>query len=163
MEHITHDVHCSFTLDYDFAFVICETCDTILVEYDKPVPARAGSYRSEVADEEPESIDDVGYSDLIDDDEDEDDDPTKFESKTNVEYAKILVDEMVGSDAFDWADIVKSVETQLNSDSPFISNRQWKALLNIAGKSRKDPDFLDDFEMNHPEAAQHGHDRARDS
>lgn len=66
-----------------------------------------------------------------------------------------LVDEMVSSGHFDWADIVTSIQCQLESDSPFITPRQFRALINIAarGEVADGSGWWEAFEEDYPEAA----------
>lgn len=51
-----------------------------------------------------------------------------------------LVDEMVSSGLFDWADLVVSIQTQLDGDEPFITPKQFRALKNIAERGKIDVD-----------------------
>lgn len=73
----------------------------------------------------------------------------------NVANASKMLDEMLASGLFDWANILNSYQEQLESDDPFFTNRQWRAMVNVAqrGKTADDESWWDEFEAEHPELA----------
>jgi hypothetical protein len=84
---------------------------------------------------------------------------SSFNDPELVEAANKLVDEMVGSDQFGWADMLPSIEAQLKEKS-FISAKQCRALRNIAAGRRYKEDgrtfenFWEWFADENPEAAE---------
>ena len=80
----------------------------------------------------------------------------KFGDPDRVERAKKLLDAMVASDLFEWADMVEDIHQKLNSDSPFMTDKQFRAIVNIAkkGKFNDDSLFWDEFQEGYPDAAE---------
>lgn len=75
-----------------------------------------------------------------------------------VEAGSTLVNAMVSSGLFDWADIVTSIQAQLDGDSPFITPKQFRALTNIAEHGRietgsAEESWWDIFVDENPETA----------
>ncbi len=72
-----------------------------------------------------------------------------------IEHAKTLLDAMVSSDLFDWADMIADIHGKLQGDDPFATDRQLRAVCNIAkkGKYEDDSSFWEEFEDAYPETA----------
>lgn len=79
----------------------------------------------------------------------------KFGDPERIERAKRLLDAMVASDLFDWADMVEDIHQKLQSSSPFMTDKQFRAIVNIAKKGQYDDEsmFWDEFQDAYPEAA----------
>ena len=87
----------------------------------------------------------------------------KYGDPELVDAGRTLVGEMVDSGQFDWADMINSIQAQLESDSPFITPKQFRALINIAerGKGGDDMTFWEYFEDEYQEAAKVAAEQAR--
>ena len=79
----------------------------------------------------------------------------KYSDPELVAAAKSLVDEMVGSEQFEWADLVTSVAGQLE-EKEFVTPKQCRALKNIANgrKSGDEGTFWEWFADENPVAAE---------
>ena len=67
--------------------------------------------------------------------------------------ANTLLDAMVSSGHFDWAEMVADIHERAKGEDAFITDRQIRAVIRIAESSRSEPGFWDDFEDEHTEAA----------
>ena len=79
----------------------------------------------------------------------------KWSAPDRLDAALALLDTMVGSDLVEWDEIVTDIHGTLHGDSPFITDKQFRAIVNIARKGRyeDDTEFWDEFFYEHPEAA----------
>lgn len=103
------------------------------------------------------TADDPGYDELSPDGEPTPSSPKKPSGNSapeRVEAAKTLVDAMESSGLFEWADMVTDMHGKLHGDDPFVTDKQFRALLNIAKRGTYNDDslFLDSFEDEYPEA-----------
>jgi len=57
-----------------------------------------------------------------------------FSDPERIEAAKEILDEMISSELFDWAEIVENINEQVKRDNPFITDRQFRAIVNIGRK-----------------------------
>ena len=80
---------------------------------------------------------------------------SKFADPERIDIAKTLLDQMEASELFGWADMVDSIHDQVQQDSPFITDRQFRGLVNVARKGHCEDGvgFWDSFEDDYPEAA----------
>jgi hypothetical protein len=78
-----------------------------------------------------------------------------FGDIARIDAAKTLLDQMESSDLFGWADMVTSIHAQVQKDSPFITDKQFRGLVNVARKGvfEDGPNFWDNFEDEYPDAA----------
>ena len=75
-----------------------------------------------------------------------------FSDPERVEAAKEILEDMVGSGLFDWADMIENVHSQVHSDKPYISDRQFRAIVNIGRSCRDDRDYWDRLTDDYPES-----------
>jgi len=79
----------------------------------------------------------------------------KWGDPERVENAKTMLDAMVSSDLFEWADMVDDIHSKMHGGNPFITDKMFRALVNIARKGEYEDEtrFWDAFEDEYPEAA----------
>lgn len=71
-----------------------------------------------------------------------------YSDPDRIEHAKTMLDAMVSSDLFEWADMVEDIHQKMHGESPFITDKMFRALVNIAkkGKYNDDSMFWDEFQ-----------------
>jgi hypothetical protein len=74
-----------------------------------------------------------------------------FNDPERVEAAKEILEDMVGSGHFEWADLIDNVHSQVFGDSPFITDRQFRAIVNIGRKGDRG-EYWDRLTDDHPES-----------
>jgi hypothetical protein len=74
-----------------------------------------------------------------------------FNDPERVEAAKTILEDMVGSGHFDWADMIENVHSQVHSGSPFITDKQFRAIVNI-GRKGDYGNYWDRLTDDYPEA-----------
>ena len=74
-----------------------------------------------------------------------------FNDPERIEAAKTILDEMVGSGHFDWAEMIDDMNAKMNGDNPFITDKQFRAIVNI-GRKGNYGQFWEDLENDHPES-----------
>jgi len=75
----------------------------------------------------------------------------KFSDPERIEAAKTLLEQMVDSGRYDWAAMVTDLHSRVNGDSPFITDKQFRALVNI-GRGGQNMEFWDQLADEYPEA-----------
>ena len=78
-------------------------------------------------------------------------DCTNFNDPERVEAAKEILEDMVGSGHFEWADLIDNVHSQVHGDNPFITDRQFRAIVNI-GRKGDYGNYWDRLNDDHPES-----------
>jgi len=80
---------------------------------------------------------------------------SKYSEPDRIESATQLLDAMVASELFSWAEMVEDIHRKLHDSSPFMTDKQFRAVVNIAkkGKYNDDSRFWDEFENEYPMAA----------
>lgn len=66
-----------------------------------------------------------------------------------IEAVKTILDEMVASGHYDWADMIRDIHAKLGSDKPFVTDRQCRAVRNIGWRNE---DFWEMLREEHLEA-----------
>ena len=74
-----------------------------------------------------------------------------FESPKRIESAKTILDEMVASGAFDWANMVADIHQKLENGGKFVTDKQLRAIVNI-GSSCDDGEHWEKIREEYPEA-----------
>lgn len=75
-----------------------------------------------------------------------------FSDPERIEAAKVILEEMVESGHFDWADMISDLDARMRDPNPFITDRQFRAIVNI-GRKGNYGQFWDDLAQEHPESA----------
>lgn len=79
-------------------------------------------------------------------------DRVDFHDPERVAAARDILEDMVGSGHFDWADLIENVHSQVHGDGPFITDRQFRAIVNI-GRKGDYGKYWDRLTDDYPEAA----------
>lgn len=74
-----------------------------------------------------------------------------FSDPERIEAAKKILDEMVASGEFEWADMVSDMHSKVNGPSPFITDKQFRAIVNI-GEKGEDGEFWERLSTDYPDA-----------
>ena len=74
-----------------------------------------------------------------------------FSAPDRIAAAQTILDDMVNSGSFDWADMVSSLQSAVNGDKPFMTDRQFRAVVNIARKG-DEGEYWERLSDEYPEA-----------
>lgn len=82
-----------------------------------------------------------------------------FSDPERIEAAKTILEEMVSSGHFDWADMINDMHGRINDEKPFITDRQFRAIVNI-GRKGDYGQFWTSLQDDFPEAVKIAEDAA---